>query len=572
MATLQGVTYSTANDTVGPLLGTGSRNLAIYSFTGNPVSDASLVNDMSGYGVNGLIGFGNTTWKTGGIYATKPTLLEPNGVLYVVVNRHHYMNMSAQEEFAQSRHQPVSEAYIIASEDKGVTWRNYHGARATDGAPPPYDGTGAFDGRFATPQFISYGADGEAPLRPVDNADAFIYAVSNRCLNGKVGCWNNGDGLYLGRVHREDIRNLDPREWEFYRGGDGSRNESWSHDVSEAKEIFAEPDHVSQTGAQYVPPLNRYVMMTWFYPRLRQDEHFMKTSIFRLLESPKPWGPWRVVRSITMDKQGFYNPMFSDVRWKDAGLTNNVVMGADWTGSGTYHPWFMDVRLNQAADKEPAPEIPRDGLICFYDMSPREGSTIKDRSGHGRDLSTSAVWDAEGLKLVSDMDTSASTTITEPLRDFTVFVLFRSPGVIFNSIHDRLVEYHFENGFSLNRDSNKPNSFGIDVFGSSQPNDVAPFGLYSNEFVDGAPHLLLATRTGSEIRLYRGSSLVATQQNACGSEIPAGDLILGARGHSRANATIAAVGLYKRAITDGERDELFSALEALARRRGWNIR
>jgi hypothetical protein len=127
------------------------------------------------------------------------------------------------------------------------------------------------------------------------------------------------------------------------------------------------------------------------------------------------------------------------------------------------------------------------------------------------------------------MDTSALTTRPQPLRDITVFVLFRSPGVIFNSIHDRLIEYHFEKGFSLNRESNKPNSFGIDVFGSLPPNDVPPFGLYSNEFVDGSPHLLLATRTGSEIRLYRGSSLVATQQNACGLEIPAGNLILGAR-------------------------------------------
>jgi hypothetical protein len=530
---------------------------------------------MSGYGEGGLTGIGNGTWKTGGIFATKATAARPNGVLYLVVGRHQYGDTGAQDELAMGSHQTASAAFMIMSQDKGLTWQNHAGKTSADGAPPPESDPGRFNGLFATPEFVSYAPDGEPPTPAVDNSDAFIYAMSNRCMNGTMGCWNNGDALYLGRVHRDDIGDLDARKWQFYIGGDGDSDGAWGPDAAQAKAIFAEKDHVGQTSAQYVPALNRYVMLTWFYPDMaKRGEDFYDTSVFRVLEAPKPWGPWTVVRSVTMSPQGYYNPMFSEVRSAKGGLVSTVIMSGNWRGENTYRPWTMELRLNQS-DEPPIDlaksGVPAQGLVCFYDMAQRAGSTIPDRSGNHYDLASSAVWDAEGLSLLSDMKTFASVHLNDPLNDFTVFVLFRSPGPIRNSPYDRLLEYHFESGFSINRESNKPNTFGIDVFGADPPNNTPPYGLYSSTFTDGQAHLLVAERKHSEIALYDGVTRLASEGNVPVSPIAPGEFMFGPRGFSRSSATIIAAGLYRRALDDDEIQRLSSALRSLAVARGIEV-
>ncbi len=567
-ATLAGVTYVTGNDTGGPLLKGKFRNLVVYSISGNPPSDAAVVNSMDGFGEGGYLGIGNTTWKTGGLFATRPTAAQPNGALYLVVSRHHYTDTSAQDLYAQRTHQTASGALIVASTDKGVTWRNHLGKTSTDGAAPDPGQPLMFDGLFATPEFISYAPDGEPPQPPVDNSDAFIYALSNRCMEGKMGCWNNGDALYLGRVHREDIAALDARKWQFYTGGDGNSDAAWSSDPARAKVVFSEPNHVGQTGAHYIPALNRYVMMTWFFTDLNTDtDSWMASSMLRVVEAPKPWGPWTVVRSIKTNPQGFYNPIFSEAHSKKGGLISMVLMSGSWRGSGTYHPWSLELRFNDPGEKPldiASPDFPGRGLVCLWDMSDRAGNTIADRTGNGHDLESSAVWNEEGLQLSTGMETYAKGALKEALNDFTVFVLFRAEGPIRNYGYDRLIEYHFPTGFSLNRLANQAHTFGIDFFGSLPPHNKLPYGLYSETFIDGEAHLLIATRRGSQVLLYDGPKRVGTQEGVTLSAVEPGPLLFGRYVNSKSNATIAAAGIYRRALDEQEIRALSAAIGRLA--------
>ena len=86
------------------------------------------------------------------------------------------------------RRQTAINSCIIKSEDHGLTW--------TPSIRECFEHPMFPSNRFSTPYFIYYGKDGTAPA--VDNAEKFIYAVSNN------GFWNNGDKYILGRVERSE--------------------------------------------------------------------------------------------------------------------------------------------------------------------------------------------------------------------------------------------------------------------------------------------------------------------------------------------------------------------------------
>jgi hypothetical protein len=210
-----------------------------------------------------------------------------DGALYWVIARHQY----PEHDDIKGLRQNAKNASIIKSTDFGKTWTR---SAAENLDSPMFPGT-----HFATPYFIDYGRN----RLHVDGADRYVYATSNN------GFWDNGDSLVLGRVLRSRIGHLNGSDWEFFLGGDGARDASWTSDASKAKPIIEKPGQLGETGAVYLPARQRYMLIGWYYPG--GSGYFKGSSnktIWDFYESPKPWGPWTLIGSHEFSPQGYYCP------------------------------------------------------------------------------------------------------------------------------------------------------------------------------------------------------------------------------------------------------------------------
>jgi len=226
------------------------------------------------------VGMDGRTWKSSGCTSI-------DGTLYWVIARHNYGDPFGKVCLRQT----AADASIIKSNDFGRTWIRSAEENLTR---PMFPGS-----QFATPYFVDYG---KTPI-PVDGADRYIYAISNN------GFWDNGDRLIIGRVLRTRIGRLDGSDWEFFIGGDGLRDTSWSRDATAAKAIVENPQKLGETGAVYLSSRQRYMMVAWYYPSC--SGHFKGAStktVWDFYEAPKPWGPWTHIASHTWAPQGYYTP------------------------------------------------------------------------------------------------------------------------------------------------------------------------------------------------------------------------------------------------------------------------
>ncbi len=225
------------------------------------------------------VGMDGRTWKSGGCSFI-------DGALYLVISRHDY-----GDPFGKRLRQDATNASIIKSTDYGKTWTRSPKANLNE---PMFPGR-----KFATPYFIDYGRS-----RPtVDAAEHYVYAISNN------GFWDNGDTLILGRVPRAKLGSLNGTDWEFFGGGDGLSNGSWTPDASNAKPILDAPLKLGETGAVYLRERQRYMMITWYYPDgTGHADGAAHRTIWNFHESPHPWGPWTSIGSHTWAPQGYYCP------------------------------------------------------------------------------------------------------------------------------------------------------------------------------------------------------------------------------------------------------------------------
>ena len=273
--------YSPSDDT-GGFHHAADANIAFNRITGSDPRklSGSTVNPMVNYGKGGEEGPDGCTWKSSGC-----TCL--NGVLYWVVARHRYGEKSGDPH----RRQTAQDASIIKSTDFGRTWSRPVGENYQR---PMFPGR-----RFATPYFIEYGRN----RVDVDNAGQYVYALSNN------GFWDCGDDMVLGRVPRSKIASLDGADWEFFTGGDGMRQSSWSRDLHEAKPVVQQPGRLGMTGAVYLPAYRRYLMIGWYYPAGGGKMKDAAThTVWDFYEAPRPWGPWTQIGSYESSPQGYYSP------------------------------------------------------------------------------------------------------------------------------------------------------------------------------------------------------------------------------------------------------------------------
>lgn len=236
-------------------------------------------------------------WKAMGITSV-------DDVLYVSIGRHDYGTKGED----MSLRQTSRNASIIKSTDKGRTW-----VRSSDDC---YKNPMFMGGKFGTPYFIHYGKAGE---ETVHNSDKYVYAISNN------GFWDNGDNMKLGRVLKTKIGNLDAADWEYYKGGNGMEDESWSKYINDAVTdkagyILDNPGKCSMTGACYIQELEKYIMIQWYYTAgagsTRNPEKLAnlgltnagEETVWDFYESDFPWGPWTKFHSHTYKPIGAYNP------------------------------------------------------------------------------------------------------------------------------------------------------------------------------------------------------------------------------------------------------------------------
>ena len=51
--------------------------------------------------------------------------------------------------------------------------------------------------------------------------------------HGNDGYWNNGNALYLARIPKAKLPNLNPSDIAYYVGGDGNSDAAWTHQSGE---------------------------------------------------------------------------------------------------------------------------------------------------------------------------------------------------------------------------------------------------------------------------------------------------------------------------------------------------
>ncbi len=224
--------------------------------------------------------------------------------------------------------QPVSKAYLLYSDDHGVTWIG--DAKNKDSE--------FFLHKFAWPTFINFGKNYE------DARDDYVYATSND------GYWDNGSCCYLARVPKFEI--LDRDYWEFYMG----MNEDtpiWTKDLNKALAMFSDVSsnfssssefgHIGSFEVVYNKGLDRYLMLIWSHSdeegfkkkradiRWIQSDPYFHITEMQIYESREPWGPWSLVH----DEHKFgppacYNPRLP-TKWIGLdGKTCWMLYGGNW--------------------------------------------------------------------------------------------------------------------------------------------------------------------------------------------------------------------------------------------------
>src|SRR5579883_702620 len=164
---------------------------------------------------------------------------------------------------------------MMRSSDGGKTWVNHLGQTNT---MPPDSATACMfpSENWGEVNFVKYGPGGAAPA--VDNAQAYIYLSA---------AWAD---FRLARVARGDLPKLDRTQFQFYTGGDGSLDSSWTNDITQSAAIPV--PSCSPCAMIYNPGVGRYLMTSFSSDSWQQPPI---ESTLRVMEAPHPWGPWKLI-------------------------------------------------------------------------------------------------------------------------------------------------------------------------------------------------------------------------------------------------------------------------------------
>jgi len=236
-------------------------NDRITEITGTPETPSTIVGANLNPGALGST-LGNT-------YST--SVYEVDGALY------HIVCYSDQTPGAFS----FRNASLLKSTDGGATWLNTAG---TSAIPADSSAASTFPASvWGEVNFVKYGRGGVAPN--IDNAQTYAYLTNPNGVN-------NSD-YYLARVKRSDLTNwvstFDRTKIQYFSGGDGMLDSSWSSNISNATSIYNRPGRASATAVVYNAGLGRYIATPFSSDSFASPQ--IESSV-RVLQSPHPWGPW----------------------------------------------------------------------------------------------------------------------------------------------------------------------------------------------------------------------------------------------------------------------------------------
>lgn len=252
--------------------GKEGRNLAFNRFSGDSPRNltGAMINTMDAYGTSGQKEADNATWKACGQECI-------DSIFYSFVSRNVYGKDSGDYWLRQT----AFNSSLIKSTDRGLTW--------TRSAKENYEHPMWLGPAFGAPFFIHYGKNGGVVAQ--DGANRYVYAVSTN------GFWNDGDSYVLGRVIRERLPDLNPKDWKYFGGGDGNESKAWSARVEDAKPLLDLRTRCGQSGPCYIPALGLYLMVVW-YNTEKMGKWFEPNEMkYDFYQAPRPWGPWTAVSS-----------------------------------------------------------------------------------------------------------------------------------------------------------------------------------------------------------------------------------------------------------------------------------
>jgi hypothetical protein len=338
-----GTTYLTSDDTTGwQESGAGSSHfsaLELAKFTSESPLAGITVNPLVAYGPASVgTGDDNRSEKSSGLFCM-------NGKIFMAVGRQ--TNAATGGMGTATAYMQYS-GQVIASGDKGASWNNFQSpttfnASGSVTSPASASIFGTTPTNMASATFVMYCADDGtigylSACNRHDNADAYVYLMAND------GYWDSGNALYLARVPRAKLAELSAADYQFYTGGDGRLDSSWGAQTS-AAEVISNAGKLGEPNVQYVPALNRYLLLTFSYPQglATSDSHPEHTQWLGY-EAPHPWGPWTLISSTDWPTQGYYNPIvLNDTIY--SGTTPTIMFTGNFMVAPVYDMFFSTITI-----------------------------------------------------------------------------------------------------------------------------------------------------------------------------------------------------------------------------------
>lgn len=254
------------------------------------------------------------------VYCTNPKapsvkpagLLDVDGTLYFAVQAQNY---GEEPTFNRQRN---LHGWMITSQDYGHSWNR-------EATPTDF-----FTGRLASCHFLQFGRGYQGAL------DGYVYAYFP-CGEDGASYWENGDGMLLGRVPKEEI--LRREAWSFYAGRDRLGQPRWSALETDAQWVFRYPKMTGENHVCYNPGLRRFLMGNYSFidnqlrPRPIHQMSWPQAyrSQLTLFEAEYPWGPWKLFyRDDDWGTYGDYQPSFPTKWMFEDGHLMLMVSSGSW--------------------------------------------------------------------------------------------------------------------------------------------------------------------------------------------------------------------------------------------------
>ncbi len=299
-----GITYVFNGDTSGFVPGSSCQySLVLGKFTSLSPLAATNINTFNSFapGCTPLVADGNLSPHAWGLASVGGKLFlsmtNSEQCAGVTICRGYYGNMMWSPDHGLTWNSQTSPTVFTT----GGAFNSPTTTRMTPGGPPYFDYT----------QFVLEGQDdGTLGYATVNNrhlnANSYSYQISNAQNSTGVGISCAGDSYYIRRVPRSQLVDLNPAEYTYYTGGDGTQAAAWSASATSSAAVLtntgnganlpSNPGELCLASIQYIPALNRYLLLTSYWPN---GVNNAATSTWLAYDTPTPWGPYTLVTTLT---------------------------------------------------------------------------------------------------------------------------------------------------------------------------------------------------------------------------------------------------------------------------------